>query len=96
MDKEWINVSIDLFDKIMESWFGSTGDYTLIALAILVFFVLAFVLIGIDVKFSLIIVLPLAYVFTVQGWFSTWFSIMFWFITIGASGYLFWTSISDR
>ena len=89
-------MSLDLLDTIMQSWFGYTGDYTLIAIGILIFFVLAFVLVGIDVRYSLIFCLPLAVVFTAQGWFSTWFSIMFWFATIGLGGYIFWTNIIDR
>ena len=89
-------MSLDLLDQIMSSWFGYTGDYTLIAIGILVFFVLAFVLVGIDIKFALIFCLPLAGVFTVQGWFSLWFSVLFWFVTIGIGGYMLWTTITER
>ena len=89
-------MSIPFLETIMTSWFGYTGDYTIIAMGILVFFVLAFVLVGIDLRFALMFCLPLAGVFTASGWFSPWFSVLFWFFTIGIGGYLLWTSIIER
>lgn len=89
-------MSLPFLDQIMQSWFGYTGDYTLVALGILVFFVVAMVLIGLDFRFALLFCLPLAIAFTANGWFSVWFSVVFWFVSVGITGYLFWTSVSDR
>lgn len=89
-------MSIDLFDKIMGSWFGYTGDYTLIAIGIIVFFLLAFVLVGIEFKFAVMFCLPLAVVFTSAHWFSPWFSYLFWFFTVVIGGYMVYTTLIDR
>lgn len=89
-------MAIEFLEQIMSSWFGFTGDYTLIALGILAFFVLGFVLVGLDFKLGLIFCLPLAVVFTTAGWFSTWFSFLFWFIAVGLSLFIIWTHIIDR
>lgn len=83
-------------ENIMASWFGFTGDYTLIAIMILIFFLLAFLLVGLDFRFALLFCLPLAAVFSAEGWFALWFSVLFWFIAVGLGGFIIWTMFSDR
>ena len=82
--------------QIMGSWFGITGDMTIVAMMILIFFLLAFLLVGIDFRFAMLFCLPLAIAFTAEGWFSAWFSVLFWIITLGLGGFIVWTMLSDR
>lgn len=89
-------MSVEIFDQVMTSWFGYTGDYTLIAMGILLFFVIAMVLIGVDLRFALLFCLPLAVVFTANGWFTPWFSVLFWIISVALTGFVLWTSIIER
>lgn len=89
-------MAIQFLSEIMQSWFGFTGDYTLIALGILAFFVLGFVIIGLDFKFALLLCLPLAAVFTAEGWFNTWFSFIFWFLAVAITGFIVWTHLIER
>lgn len=89
-------MAIDLLTNIMNSWSGVTGDMTIVAMGILVFFLLAFILVGIDFRFAMFFTLPLAVVFTAEGWFSPAFSVFFWIITLGLGGFLVWTMLSDR
>lgn len=86
------------FEQIMSSWFGFTGSYILIALMILGFFILAFLIIGLDFRFALLFSMPLFVAFGNEGWLgaSKWVSVLVWFIAIGLSVFLIWSMFSDR
>ncbi len=85
-------------ETIMSSWFGFTGSYLLIAMMILVFFLLAFLIIGLDFRFALLFVMPLVVAFADAGWFGVtkWFSVLIWFIAIGLSIFIIYSMFSDR
>ena len=92
-------MSIDLFDGIMSNWFSSTGDYTLIALGIMAFFVIVLVIAGLELKYSMMFTLPLAVAFSPEvgsGWLSPWVAGLYWVLVLGYGGFMLWNLIADR
>jgi NADH:ubiquinone oxidoreductase subunit 3 (subunit A) len=67
---------------------GFTGSLTIAALLILFFFLIVLLIVGIDFRFALMFVMPLAVAFTAYGWFSLWVSIVFWLVVIGFGVFL--------
>lgn len=85
-------------EQIMSSWFGFTGSYVLIALGVIAFFILAFLIIGLDFRFALLFSMPLFVAFGEEGWLgaTAWVKVLVWFIAVGLSIFLIWSMFSDR
>lgn len=96
MDKEWIRLSIALFSTIESSLFGSLGSMYIAGLAIMVFFIIAFVIAGMDFKYAIMFTSPLVLAFVEMGWFPVWISTVFWLLIAGLGIFLWVTYMSDR
>lgn len=71
----------------------SFGSLWIIALIIMIMFIIAALLMGVDLKFAMLFLLPLIMVFTNYGWLPLWTGITFTMIVVGFGGYMMWTSI---
>ena len=87
---------ISFFQTIQDSLFGTAGNSYLVALGILAFFVIAFLIIGLDFRYALLIPAPLVLAFVSLGWFPQWVGVMFWFLVITLGGFIMWNLIKDR
>jgi len=89
-------MSLPLIDTISASLFGSSGSMYLVGLLIMLFFFIAFLIIGLPFKYSLMFVSPLPIAFVQIGWFPQIIATIFWLLIAGFGIFMFWTYISDR
>ena len=89
-------MSIGLFSTIEDSLFASTGSMWIVAICILIFFFLAFLIAGLEFKYATIFTSPLVLGFVKMGWFPAWIQVVFWIMIVGIGGFLAYTYLSDR
>ena len=89
-------MSVGLFTLIEDQLFSNTGSMWLVAIGILAFFFIAFLIIGLDFKYAIIFTSPLVLGFVQMGWFPAWIQVVFWLIIVGIGGFLAYTYLSDR
>jgi hypothetical protein len=79
-----------IFQTLEDSLVGIFGSMALVALIIMFVLLIGFLFLGIDFKFAVMFVSPLAPAFTAIGWFPTWVAIVFWIAIIVFAGYILW------
>ncbi len=92
-------MSIGLFSTIEDSLFGVlgfNGDMAISAVAIMLFFIIAFVIGGLEFKYAIMLTSPLVLAFVEMGWFPIWISTIFWLLIAGLGIFLWVTYMSDR
>jgi hypothetical protein len=89
-------VSLDIIDTLQSSLFGTTGNYVLIGLGIMLFFFIGFIILGIPFKYSLMFIAPMILGFVEIGWFPQIISFIFWLLIAGIGIFLLISQISDR
>jgi hypothetical protein len=89
-------MSLVFIDTIQSALFGSTGSLYLIGIVILAFFIIAFVMIGLPFKYSIMFTSPLVLAFVEIGWFPQIISAIFWLLIAGLGIFVLWTQFSDR
>jgi uncharacterized RDD family membrane protein YckC len=89
-------MSAEMISVIQSSLFGFTGSFLLIGLCIMIFFIIAFLIIGIPFKYSVMFTSPLALGFVSVGWFPQIVATIFWILIAGIGIFLLWSQISDR
>lgn len=87
---------IPLISSINDALFGISGSMYLVAIIIMVFFFIAFLVIGIPFKYAVMFTSPLALAFTSIGWFPQIVATIFWLLIGGLGLFMLWTYISDR
>ena len=71
------------------------GNMTLVALLIMFFFLIGFLILRIDFKFALLFTAPMALAFVEIGWFPSIVGFLTWFFIIVYGGILFWKHFSE-
>jgi len=89
-------MSVGLFTLIEDSLFTNAGSMWLVAICILIFFFLAFMIAGMEFRYAIIFTSPLILGFVQMGWFPAWIQVVFWLIIVGIGGFLAYTYLSDR
>jgi hypothetical protein len=84
------------FTQLEQSLFGMTGNYFLIAIGIIAFFLIVFMLCQIDFRFSILMIAPLGYVMATKGWFNNIYGFTFIGIVIVLGGFVVWNTIRER
>ncbi len=82
-----------IFQTIEDTLFGVFGSMSLVAVLILFVFLIGFMFVGVDFRYSIFFVSPLSLAFVSIGWFPGWVGIMFWIFIIMFGGYLLWQRI---
>jgi hypothetical protein len=77
-----------VFVALQESLVSMFGSMTYVAIAIILFFLIGFLLTGFDFRFALLIITPLIIVFSSVGWFPKWIGGFAWIIIIGFGLYI--------
>lgn len=85
-----------MFGGLEDALFGFSGSMWLVAIIILIVFIVAFLIVGVDFRYALIFSSPLVLGFTEIGWFPIWIQTVFWLLIIGIGAYLLYTYMSDR
>lgn len=89
-------MSIGFIDTIQSALFGTTGDMMLVGIIILVFFIVAFIMVGMPVRYAIMFSSPLVMGFVAMKWFDIIISTIFWLLIAGVGIFTLWTAISDR
>jgi hypothetical protein len=82
-----------IFQSIEDTLYNVFGSMELVALLIMLALLIAFLIIGIDFRYSIMFVSPLTLAFVEIGWFAKWVSIVFWIMIVMFGGYILWTNI---
>ena len=88
MDQEWIRLSIGLITTINDTLFGMTGDYALLGGMILLLFLVVFLMVGLELRYSVMLIAPLAIAMSFGGWFPIWLNVVFWLMVVGLGTFL--------
>jgi hypothetical protein len=67
------------------------GDMTTAAVMIMIVMVIALIMIGLSVRFSIMATMPLAIAFGQMGWLDAWVVGIYWIGVVGFSLYTIWT-----
>lgn len=89
-------MSIPLIDSIDTALFGITGSYELLAIIILTFFIIAFIITGIPFKYAIMFSAPLVQGFVNMGWLQPIVGTIMWLLVGGWGTYLLISTLSDR
>ena len=89
-------IAISLFTDIEGALFSMFGSMQFVAFAIMIFFILAFLLMGIEFRYAVLIIAPLIVGFGAMGWVDKWLVIMAWIMIITFAGSIVWNIIRER
>ena len=89
-------MSLAILDTIQASLFGISGSMYLVAIGIMIFFFIAFLIIGMPFKYATMFTSPMVLGFVEIGWFPQIMSLIFWLLIAGIGIFLFISFISDR
>ncbi len=89
-------MSVPLITGINDAIIGLTGSYYLMGIIIMVFFIIAFLIMGLEFKYAIMFTSPLVLGFVEMGWFPVIVSTLFWLAIGGIGIYMLWTQLSER
>lgn len=89
-------MSVPLITGINDAVVGLTGSYYLMGILIMVFFMIAFLIMGLQFKYAIMFTSPLVLGFVEMGWFPVIVSTFFWLAIAGIGIIMLWTQFSDR
>jgi hypothetical protein len=87
---------MDFLSVLQGSLFGVTGSLYLVGILVMIFLIIAFLIVGIPFKYSVMFTSPLAIAFVQVGWFPQIIATIFWVLIAGIGLFLLWSQISDR
>lgn len=89
-------MSLAILDTINAAWFGSTGSWAIIGIVVMIFFFIAFLIVGMPFKYAVMFTSPLALAFVEIGWFGQIIATIFWLLIAAIGIFILITQISDR
>lgn len=75
---------------------GIFGNLNYAAVLIIAFFIIAFIFIGLNVRFSVLATTPLGVTFSDVGWLNSWVAGAYWIFIIGFGLYTIWALIMQE
>lgn len=73
-------------DSVIQSF---TGNIFIVALVIVGFFAIGFLMSGIPFRFVMLLMVPLMAALASSDWFPGWVQAVFWFVVVGIGLFLF-------
>jgi hypothetical protein len=92
-------MSFAIFTLLDNTLKSITGSMAIVAICILAFFIIAFMFLGLDFKWALMLSSPALMGMAAQGWFGingNWIVPFLWILIVGIGIYMLWTWLSDR
>ena len=87
---------MEIFQTVEDALFGSAGSLYLVAILIMAFFFILFLMFNIDFRLALMIESPLLLAFSEIGWFPAWVAGVFWILIVGIGLFIAWNFIKER
>lgn len=82
-----------LLEQIMTGIFGSMN---LASIMIIFFFLIVFIILGLNVRMGIIATAPLGVTFALVGWLDSWVGGLYWVFIIGFGLYTVWNLIAEQ
>jgi hypothetical protein len=73
----------EILQTIQNVLVGTTGDLYLYAIGVIAFFLIAFLMLGMDFRFALALCSPLVMGFSYIGWIPKWIALILWIVVVG-------------
>lgn len=74
---------VNYFNNLQNIGVYIFGDMSTVAIMLLLVFIVGLIMIGLNVKFSVLASLPLALAFQQIGWLKPWVAALYWVIVVG-------------
>lgn len=91
-----MGVFASFINAIEQSVVQSIGSYAVLALILVLVFLGAYLVMGVDFRFSLLLISPLIPSFASGGWIPAWVEGLFWIVGVGFGMYFLYVIIKDR
>jgi hypothetical protein len=83
-------MSIGFLTSISNALYGITGSYILLGTLIILFFLIVFLIIGLEFRYSIMLIAPMIIAMAFGGWFgpTLWVSVTTWLLIVGLGLFL--------
>jgi hypothetical protein len=89
-------MSLNLFNGIEQYLVQSFGSIYILALGLVLFFTVAFLIAGVDFRLIILLNTILVIGFSRMGWIPAWIEGAFWILIVGLGLYMLWIKIFER
>jgi hypothetical protein len=88
-------MSWEIFTTLQTAFQSIVGnDMYLIGLGFMALFLIGFLILGLDLKYSIMFISPMLIGFSDAGWFPGWIGVMTWILIAGFGLYLLWNMLT--